>query len=495
MLKAATQLFSGSLFGKLAGIIREILLASLFGTSGIVAAVRAAQAATLVPVNFFTADILSAGFLPLYCRYTITDQARANSLFIFVSALLFVASVIVVCLLSLGAHLWVGVLVPGFGPLERAYTVEFIDVFAVGVPFYIAGNLLSYREMGHELYVMTSARATLQSIGMILGTVGAFYFHMPILLAWGFTAAYIGYCVWGFQRMFKRHDHSFPNELSRVAIREIAKDFWSVVKPLVLLPAFLQTNIVAERAVASLLGVNVAASVDYAKLITDTGVLLFAVPLGLASLSVVSRMTDQQTRELLMRVMPGLLLFSVPVSAALAAHSHLIITIIYQRGAFGTASTELTKTLLWSFAIGFWAQIISYVLLKTLSAKLRNREVFRLMAFALASNVLINVAFYRVLGPVVLGLGSCSYALVLTVGAARALGVLQRLTLRAIVLLFGAVGYSLLAMRLPHSDVWSLIPAAALFCVYWGSMVALVPFLRRDALTLLSGLRNRNVTA
>src|SRR6185312_13357906 len=345
MLKASMKLFSGSLLGKLAGALREVLLAGLFGTSGVVAALRAAQSATLIPVNFFTADSLSAGFLPLYSRYRKDDPHRASALFWLVVALMAIASVLILLLLFLGSPYWIKWLVPGFGPLERARTVQFVQVMGLGVPFYIAGGLFSYLEMGHNSYSLASARASLQSTGMIAGTLMAFEFHQPVMLAWGFTLAYLIFASWGLGRVMSRGWAPLPAGLSKSDFAEIGREFWRVVRPLMLLPVLLQGNIAAERAVASLLGIAASASLDYAKFITDTGVLLLAVPLGLAGLSAISQMEDSQSDSLLRGLLPGLLLATVPASVALAAHSPLVIATIYQRGQFGPEATNLTQTI------------------------------------------------------------------------------------------------------------------------------------------------------
>jgi putative peptidoglycan lipid II flippase len=220
-------------------------------------------------------------------------------------------------------------------------------------------------------------------------------------------------------------------------------------------------------------------------------VLLFAVPLGLASLSVISRMTDAECHGLVTRILPGLLLFTVPISIAVAVHSHIIIELIYQRGAFGATSTQLTQTILRGFALGFWAQVISYVLLKTLSARLRNREVFRLMALALAANVVINIGLYRILGPIVLGLGSCAYGLVLMLGAARALDVLSDIVSRLIWLAGGALLYAVCASALPQEGIQAMAGSILLFCVYWTVFIMVSPPMRRDARQWISAVWTR----
>jgi putative peptidoglycan lipid II flippase len=480
VLKASLKLFWGSLAGKLVGALREVLLAALFGTSGVVAALRAAQSATLIPVNFFTADSLSAGFLPLYSRYHQIDPRRAGALFWWVAGLLLLASLVVLGILLLGVSSWISLLVPGFGRDEREQTIQFVRIMGLGVPFYIAGGLFSYLEMGHGSYGLASARATLQSAGMIVGTLAAYVLQAPSLLAWGFTAAYLVFALWGGIRVVRRGWAPRPQGLTRVEMRDIGAEFWGVVKPLLLLPLLLQGNIAAERAVASLLGVDVSAALDYAKFITDTGVLLLAVPLGLAGLSAISRMSASETTELLARVIPPLLLATIPVSVALAMHGQLVVSIIYQRGNFGEASTTLTKTILWGFAIGFWAQVVSYVLMKALSAQLRNREVFRFMAIALVCNAAVNFGLYRWLGPVVLGLGGCVYGAVLLALSARALGVQYLVASRLIWLAVGSAAYGPMTLLIPSRGWAGVVSAGALFAVYWIAYVALVPALRQD---------------
>jgi putative peptidoglycan lipid II flippase len=481
VFKSFLHLFFGSLAGKLAGVLREILLAGLFGTSGMVAALRAAQSATLVPVNFFTADSLSAGFLPLYTRYRDIDARRAGALFWWTAGLLMIASGLTVGLLLVGAPYWIGVLVPGFGADERATTVEFVRIMGLGVPFYIAGGLFSYLEMGHGVYTLASARATLQSAGLIAGTLAAYVLHAPSLLAWGFTAAYVLYSAWGYARIVQRGWVPLPSLLNREDIRATAREFWHVVKPLLLIPVLLQGNTVAERAVASLLGVGTFASLDYAKFISDTGILLFAVPLGLAGLTAISKMNDEEASAALSRLIPPLLLASVPVSMALAVNSRLVVAIVYQRGHFNDESTHLTQLILWGYALGFWAQVASYVLMKALSARLLNQAVFRIMAAGLIANMLVNFCLFRVLGPVTLGIGGCAYGLVLFALSARALGLGRIVVSRLVWLVLGSAGYALMSLALSTQGWLGIVGAVLWFATWWAGFIAFVPILRADA--------------
>jgi putative peptidoglycan lipid II flippase len=62
LFRAFILLFSGSVLGKLVGFLREILIATIFGTGTYISAYRVAQTATLIPVEMFLSNSLEAGF-------------------------------------------------------------------------------------------------------------------------------------------------------------------------------------------------------------------------------------------------------------------------------------------------------------------------------------------------------------------------------------------------------------------------------------------------
>ncbi|CAG2135776.1 lipid II flippase MurJ [Cupriavidus numazuensis] len=480
MLRGALKLFSGSLLGKLAGAGREMLLAAFFGTSAATAALRVAQVATLVPVNFFTADSLSAGFLPLYSRYTERGDGYAQSLFWLVSVTMSVVSVIVALFLFVGAPLWISLIAPGFDRETRTYAVLFVRVMSAGVPFYVAGGLFSYLEMANGEYKLASLRATVQSVGMIAGVLLAFILKEIVWLAWGFTLAYVFYAFWGGMRVCSRGWMSLPVSMTRLRAKDIGHEFWQVMKPLLLLPLLLQGNIVVERAVASLLGTATVAALDYARFITDTGVLLLAVPIGLAGLATIGRMSDEQLKVTLNGLMPLLLLATVPLSIALAVHSHLLVSLIYERGVFDSESTKLTGLVLVGSAVGFWAQVISYVLIKVMNARFRNREVFLFMAAGLLANSAINIGLYRMIGPIVLGLGNCTYGLVVLACCCWRMKLASLFVRRLMWFGVAAVGYFLLERSIPSAGALGWMAAALLFVGYWAAFIVLTPMFRQD---------------
>lgn len=75
-----------------------------------------------------------------------------------------------------------------------------------------------------------------------------------------------------------------PAKFEYVEIKGVIGDFWSILKPLLLLPLLLQGNITLERALSSLVSLEAVSSLDYAKFVTETVVFL-SVPVAFAGLS------------------------------------------------------------------------------------------------------------------------------------------------------------------------------------------------------------------
>jgi putative peptidoglycan lipid II flippase len=471
-------LFAGGVLGKALGLGREILLAATFGTGPAAAAFRAAQTATLVPTHTFAADTLNAGFIPLCARYLRDDPPRARTLYWSVAALLGASSLILAALLFLGADVIVGTLVPGFAAADRALTAAMLRAMAIGVPFYVHASLASYAEMAAGRYFTASIRAAVQNVGLITGIVAAAVFHNPLLLGWGFTAyaaLFAATAAWS----MSRHDaFAFTVRLDhREAIRGL-REFGRLVRPLLLLPILQQGAFAVERLVASLIATEAVASIDYARTIADTGLVLLAVPLGLAGLAELGRLDPAHMKAKLERLLPALLLVTVPFSIFLAVNAAQVVHLIYGRGRFDQPAVGLTALVLTGFAAGFWAHASGHVLARSLSAHGRNSRVAGIVAAAAAAHIIVNVAGFRALGPLGLGLAASASGLVLLAGTARALG-LHATVLRALPpLVMAGLAYLPAGLLLRGSGLASLALSGAALLACVAVAVAMSPTLR-----------------
>jgi putative peptidoglycan lipid II flippase len=481
---AFSRLFGGAVVGKALGLVRELALAASFGTGTVASGLRAAQTGTLIPAQFATGEALSAGLVPLWARLAREEPLRANALLRAVSATLLVFSVAVTTLILLGARAWAGLLFPGFGAEATLLTTRLLQVMALGIPFYVQSAVFWYWEMAHGGYALAAARATLQNIGLISGIAAAFLTGNPIWLAWGFTLAYVLLCLasplWLAHRGMLGRGGRVPWPLVRSALRE----FGRAIRPLIVLPFVFQAGIALERALASLIGVGAVASLDYAKVLVETGLALVALPLGLASLAELSRVSAGHANRRLVRLVPVLVALALPASIAIAINAETIVRVLFARGAFDADSVRVTAAILMGLGLGLWLQLTAYVLGKALSARSRNREMVRCTVAGIVVGAVVQLLTWRQLGPFALGLGASAGFAVQLVLFARALGltgVLARGTAR--VLPASAV-YALLAFVVPGARA-SVVTSALLFIALMVAVLVVAPDLRRQAAAVL----------
>jgi putative peptidoglycan lipid II flippase len=474
---AFAKLFAGGVLGKALGVVRELTLAASFGTGSAAGAFRAAQTATVLPTHFFASDTLNAGFIPLCARYLRDDPDRARALFWSVFALLNAIGLAIAAFLFLAASPIASVLVPGFSEEQQAMTAAMMRAMAVGVPFYVQAILASYVEMAHGRYFIASIRTGVQNAALIVGVIVAALTGNPLLLGWGFTGFCVLFALIGIGSVARAGLVGRPHDVDWHEARSVLRDFARVIAPLVLLPFLQQGGYAVERVVASLVNAQVVPALDYARAISDTGLTLIAVPLGMAGLAELGRLDAAAAREHVRRLLRPLLFVTAPGSAFLVLHAESVVRLVFERGEFGQQSVAVTTLVLLGLAAGFWAQVTAFVLAKAMSAQGDNRRVAMITALASLAHISVNVLLFRYLGALALGIAASVQAVVLLVLAAHVLRVGRDLLLILLPLVVGVTAYVALALLLNARVDMSLLGSAGVFIAYWLMFVFLLHML------------------
>jgi peptidoglycan biosynthesis protein MviN/MurJ (putative lipid II flippase) len=370
---AIWKLFAGGLLGKLLGVVRETLLAYLFGTSEVAAANRIAQTAALSPMNLVTTDALSGAFLPLEARLLRENRETAILLYRASQALFMVIGLLLVPALILGSGSWIHFIAPGSNDRVLGLAVSMLIIVALGVPSYLHYNMLAYLDMAEGGFRLSSVRATGQSIGLIAGTIFAYWLERPTLIAAGFSVAYILMSIWAMR--YVRRAGYLPRASGRFDFRAMRNVLGRLLRRLVILiflPIFAEAQILTEKMTISHLGYRTIAAVDYARLVTDTGILLLATPIGLASLPAFAILSEDHVRQRVLKVLEPFLLIGLGLAVIVSLFSRPIVEILYGRGAFNAQSVRITSQILQGMSLGLWAQLMNYFLVKVMNARSRN---------------------------------------------------------------------------------------------------------------------------
>jgi putative peptidoglycan lipid II flippase len=490
MLATVKRLFLGGMVGKLLGVVREIIAAWMFGTGVVAAAYRLSQAAFLIPLHGFVSDAVSAGFTPNFTLAYKSDKKFANELFSSLHAVMLGVSVGVGGVLVVFAPPWVALLAPGFDAPTMRLSVTMVQILGLSMPAYALVSLYSAVDLAVSGGRITAARASVQSIGLILGTILAYLTGSPELIAVGFVLAYYYLAAWGVCVVKHAGMDLFPqrDRISGTFKRALLM-IWRPFKVLIWVPIFLQVNQVIERRVASQIDIGAVAALDYAKFISETLVILLAVPFAIAGLSHMSAMKEEEFRKESARGFRVLCMLGIPIACFFHFHAEAFIELIFKRGSFDAHSVGLTSAILSAVAPGIVFQLLGYSGSRFLSGRHRNKEVLFITCLGVLVNILVNVFLGDRVGPAALGWSMTANAFVFGGLAVFRVGLGGNVLKFSMALICGALIYGVLS-HIFHSQ--SLLITCIFSVVFWSTILTCWSEYRKELLNLIQGRAARH---
>jgi putative peptidoglycan lipid II flippase len=481
MKRQVVQLLLGGLSGKIFSVLRELVLAALFGAATIASSFRLAQSAFLIPIQGFASEALNAGFIPMQARLLRENPAAARAAVHSMHWVLGVAAVVGTGLLLGLAPQWVRTLAPGFGPEAQALATSMVRVMALALPAYLWGSLhaAALHAAGQSAYM--AARASALSMGVVTGTLLAWWLDHGLWLAVAFTATQWLLAVWG-AALLRMHMQTLPQSSHTLGqhLRQL-QPVGHALLSLLWIPVVMQLHYTIERRVASSLIGDSMAALDYARFVTDTAVLLMAMPVGMAGLASMPNMSAEQMRHTVGKTFNALLMIGVPLSALAAANATLVVQCLFQRGAFDAKAVSLTSTLLTAAAWGLGAQLIAYAGLKFLSARGYNRQALLITCAGVGTNIALNLWGGQLWGVATLGWASSANAALTAAAVVWALNAWAPCRRTMGVLSLACVAPLVQCWYWPDLDGWRRL---ALHVPYWLAVLMAWPASRQLLMSL-----------
>lgn len=475
-------LSGGSFLGKLLGFCRELLMAAVWGTSYIVSAFCIAQSTIIIAINLLVGETLNAGFVPLLRKKLDHDRENAYILEYCIFIILMLIALTLSLTIYSNAQLIVSFMSPGFDAQARDMATAFIKIFSFSIPLCLLGQFFACSEMAHGSFFLQAIRPSIQSLGMIAGISLTFIYNQPLLMAWGFVAAYGAFSAIGAYRMLKSTNH-----IKRIPpLFKLKKEFssyLSTIYPLLLLPVIIQIAMWAEKAIASLISTDSIAALSYAKFITESGLNLLAVPLGFIGLSMLGSMPHAESKKWIEKKIAIILLLTIPASIALFVHADKVVTIIYARGAFNEKSIINTTPILQWAGVGLWVQVCGYLLMKALNARLMHKQYIVIIIIAFSCQVLFSYLLYSY-GNWVLGTAISINGLIASLGGGCFFKIFKGTATILCTMLLGAFCYWLSSELVPLLAE-EFIVSAIYFIVFWLAWICSIKPLRAEAIYLL----------
>jgi putative peptidoglycan lipid II flippase len=410
---------------RVAGLAREIVAASFFGTRGPASAYTLAFQIPNLVSNLFANAALSAAFVPVFTE--LLQKGRRKD------ALRLASTLFWIMLIALGAItalfiLLAGVIMPLFtgptfnGPLD-ALTVGLSRVlFPVVLLLGLNGLLVGVLQSFDHFTIPAISPAVWNVVIIVLLVLLRPHFHGGFENGHQLYALAIAVLVATFVQMLL----AFA-ALGRIDFRLQFHIDWHDPRIrqvfMLMLPVTIGLGIVnLDQLINSVFGTLVNRQAPRA---IDNAFRIYMLPQGLFSVSVatvlfptLSRMAVQRDADSMRRAvgigMRQINLLLIPATAFIIALPTPIVRLVFQRGEFGHESTHLVSIALFWFAFSLPFGGLNLLLTRAFFAVQRPWIPTRLAAINIVVDIIVSVALYKPLGIAGLIIGTLAANVVMT---------------------------------------------------------------------------------
>ncbi len=408
---AAFLIGIGILLSRLAGLIRQTMMARFLGADLAADAFNAAFRIPNMLQNLFGEGVLSASFIPEYAGLLGRgDEEEATKLAGAVAGMLALVAAVIVLLGVLTAPWLVAVIANGFTGEKRELTVRLTRILFPGAGLLVFSAWCLGILNSHRRFFMSYTAPVLWNLAMVATLVlfhnGHSQIQLAIYLAYG---SVVGSALqFGVQLpLVLKYARGVRPRLTAAAasVRNVFRNF---------VPAFVGRGVVQLSAyvdawLASYLGNGAVSSFTYAQAIYVLPISLFGMAISAAELPAMSRAvgtTAEIAAYLRGRLSDGLdriAYFIVPSAVALLALGDLIVHLLYQGGRFKEGETIWVWQILIGSTVGLLASTMGRLYSSTFYAMRDTKTPLRFAVVRVILTSVLGYVFALVL-PVALGL-------------------------------------------------------------------------------------------
>jgi putative peptidoglycan lipid II flippase len=421
-----TAIFSiATAISRVAGLVREIIAASFFGTSGPMSAFTLANQVPNLVSNLFAQAALSAAFVPVFTE--LLERGRRREAFQLASTLFWLLLLVLgglTAIFIVGA----GVIMPLFtGPtfkpeldtlLVGLSQVLFPSVLLLGLTGLLVGILQSYE----HFTIPAIAPAVWNLVIVVLLVVLHPDFHGGYRDGDALYAYAIAWLVATFVQLVM-----VAGALGRIDFRLQPRIDWHDPRVrqvfTLMLPVAIGLGIVnLDQLINSVFGTLVS---DEAPSAIEKAFRIYMLPQGMFSVAVatvlfptLSRLAARRDAASMRRAlgtgMRQINLLLIPATAFMVVLPTPITRLLYERGQFNARSTELASIALFWFAFSLPFGGINLLLTRTFFSLQRPWIPTGLAAINIVIDIVISVGLYKPLGIAGLIIGTLAANVVMT---------------------------------------------------------------------------------
>ncbi len=404
LLRALATIGGYTLASRVLGFVRDMMVAAVLGAGP---GADAFFVAFKLP-NFFRRLLgegaLGAAFLPLFAgRLERDGKAAAIAFARDVMAVLVWLLLALTALFQIAMPWFMFVLAPGFAddPAQFALTVELTRVTFPYLLFISLASVLGAMLNVIGRFAAFAAAPILLNLCLIGALLVAAAFRTPAhALAWGVALAGV---VQFLMLAYTAFRHGLLPRLVRPRLTPGVRELLRLIAPAAIGAGVTQINLLVDTMIATLLPVGAVSYLYYADRVNQLPLGVIGIAIGTALLPLMARQIAAGSLDAAIanqnRAVELALFLTLPAALALAVLAGPIVSVLFERGAFGAADAAATAGALAAFSLGLPGAVLAKAFAPGYFARKDTRTPVVIAVACLAVNVVLNLILMWPLGP------------------------------------------------------------------------------------------------
>ncbi|SDN09026.1 putative peptidoglycan lipid II flippase [Fictibacillus solisalsi] len=412
MKKAALIIMLLSIFSKIFGFARDVILSYFYGASNISDAYLIALTIPSVIFSFIGTGI-ATGYIPMYSKIegmegSLKSDKYTNNLVNFL--LIFCTAIIIISLIFTNSI--VKLFASGFEGSTLNLTVHFTQISLIGIYFtmlisifngylQLKGNFIISTLSNFPLHIFTILAILLSTkyninilvIGTVFATISQFVIMIPFILK-------NGYKYQAFLDIRDKH----------------IKDMALLALPLILGVSVNQINLLIDRTLASQIAEGGISVLNYANRLSWFVEGVFVLSIATVMYPKISKMVVEKNiiglKNSVGESITAVNLLVVPAAVGSIIYSEQIVSLLFGRGEFNNAAINMTSSALMFYSLGMIGSGLREILARTFYSLQDTKTPMGNAVIALVINIILSIILSKFMGVSGLALASSTAAIV-----------------------------------------------------------------------------------
>ena len=388
---------------RILGFIRDILIAKYLGV-GVLSDVF--FAAFKLPNFFrriFAEGAFNSAFVPIFVDKTQHHTKKESLDFVrnILSFLFFILLVFII-LMQIFMPLVMNMMFFGFSSnpdkLSLLIALSRITIFYllfISIVSLFSGILNSLGKFAAPSAVPIILNSTLIASIFVFGSITP---NLAYALSWGVFCAGIFQLLWLMLFLYKAKMLVYP---TLPKVNDDIKYFFRKLIPGIIGANVMQINLLIDTMIASLIS-GAVSYLYYADRINQLPLAMIGIAINIALLPTLSRAIKSDNISGAIRLqnlaLEASLILVIPATLALTCLAYPMISVLFERGAFGQNETNLVAKALMYYSFGLPAFVMVKVLEPGFFARNNTKTPMKIALICLVSNMILNLIFFKPFG-------------------------------------------------------------------------------------------------